>query len=183
LIPMNIKAHLNANDVVYLHHAHARRFTSPEVADALDMTGKIYAKTLVVMIDGDLLLVAVPANKRLDIEKLSRLTVERFPLVRWGPCHLWETFSTYGCGSTSRSCATRLSRSTPGPTPIRSKWVSKTSVASCVPGSRSSPRTTDPSGPPSCERTHPTRRAPKRILGLRRIVLLRDSSREDSLRT
>jgi Ala-tRNA(Pro) deacylase len=74
LIPMNIKAHLNANDVVYLHHAHARRFTSPEVADALDMTGKIYAKTLVVMIDGDLLLVAVPANKRLDIEKLSRLT-------------------------------------------------------------------------------------------------------------
>jgi Ala-tRNA(Pro) deacylase len=74
LIPTNIKAHLNANDVVYLHHAHARRFTSPEVADALDMTGKIYAKTLVVMIDGDLVLAAVPANKRLDVEKLARLT-------------------------------------------------------------------------------------------------------------
>ncbi|HXV64049.1 MAG TPA: YbaK/EbsC family protein [Vicinamibacteria bacterium] len=73
-IPRNIKRHLDANDVIYRHLSHPQVFTSAKTAEALDMTGRAYAKTVVVVVDGGLIMAAVPANQRVDVEKLAQMT-------------------------------------------------------------------------------------------------------------
>lgn len=72
-IPAFIKKHLEANNVVYRHHSHAQEFTSPREAEAADETGKTYVKPVLLVADGELLMAAIPANERVDVEKLAQM--------------------------------------------------------------------------------------------------------------
>lgn len=72
-IPALIKKHLDANNVVYRHYTHPQEFTSPKVAERLEMPGRDYAKAVIVVADGELVMAAVPANRRLDVEKLAQM--------------------------------------------------------------------------------------------------------------
>lgn len=72
-IPKEIKRFLDSKEVEYRHFTHAQAFTAPQTAEAQHVSGKELAKTVVVVADDRLVLAVIPANDRLDVEKLSHL--------------------------------------------------------------------------------------------------------------
>lgn len=72
-IPNQIKKFLDAHDIRYRHFTHPQAFTASETAEAQHVSGRDLAKAVVVMADDRLMLAVVPANDRLDVEKLSHL--------------------------------------------------------------------------------------------------------------
>lgn len=72
-IPKKITKFLDSKDVKYRHFTHPQAFTASETAQAQHVSGRELAKSVVVMADGRLMLAVIPANDRLDIEKLSHL--------------------------------------------------------------------------------------------------------------
>lgn len=72
-IPREIKVFLDSHHVDYEHLTHAQVFTTPEVAETQHVSGKEVAKTVMVMADHQLVMAVVPANPRLDVEKLGQL--------------------------------------------------------------------------------------------------------------
>ena len=72
-IPMEIKKFLDSRDVPYRHFTHPQAFTASETAQAQHVSGRELAKSVVVKVDDRLILAVIPANDRLDVEKLSHL--------------------------------------------------------------------------------------------------------------
>lgn len=72
-IPKDIKKFLDSQGVSYRHFTHPQAFTASETAEAQHVSGRELAKSVVVMADDRLLMAVIPANDRLDVEKLSHL--------------------------------------------------------------------------------------------------------------
>lgn len=72
-IPKEIKKFLDSHGVSFRHFTHPQAFTASETAEAQHVSGRELAKSVVVMADDRLMLAVIPANDRLDVEKLSHL--------------------------------------------------------------------------------------------------------------
>jgi Ala-tRNA(Pro) deacylase len=72
-IPQQIKDFLGSRGVSYREVAHSQEFTASRVAETQHVSGKELAKSVIVIADDRLVMAVVPANERLDIEKLGQL--------------------------------------------------------------------------------------------------------------
>ncbi len=68
-----LKAFLDGRGVKYVTLLHSAAFTAAEVAASTHVTGRDFAKTLVVNIDGDLAMVVLPATRRLVLSDLREM--------------------------------------------------------------------------------------------------------------
>jgi Ala-tRNA(Pro) deacylase len=80
-IPSRLVEFLNQNKVRYeiLHHPEA--FTAQELAAIEHVKGRYHAKVVMVKADGEQLMVVLPADYRVDLEKLEKLTGKRTVLA------------------------------------------------------------------------------------------------------
>lgn len=70
-MPINkIKEYLDKEQVKYVSLAHSPAFTSQEIAASAHISGKVLAKTVMVKVDGVLVMVVVPANAHVNFAKL-----------------------------------------------------------------------------------------------------------------
>lgn len=69
-----LKEFLDSHKVKYVALTHSPAFTSQEIAAAAHVSGKQFAKTVVVKLDGHLGMVVVPANDQVNFSKLKSAT-------------------------------------------------------------------------------------------------------------
>ncbi len=72
-IPSHIIDFLDAKGVPYQRLTHGQEFTAPRVAESQHVSGKELAKSVLVVVDDSLVMAVIPANERLDLEKLAHL--------------------------------------------------------------------------------------------------------------
>ena len=65
-----LHAFLDDNQVKYLKIGHSPAYTAQEIAAAVHIPGKEMAKTVVVKIDGNMTMAVLPADQRINFEKL-----------------------------------------------------------------------------------------------------------------
>ena len=65
-----LKAFLNKQGVKYVGIQHSPAFTAPEVAASAHVSGRDFAKTVIVMIENELAMVVLPANRQLVLAEL-----------------------------------------------------------------------------------------------------------------
>ncbi len=65
---------MNSHDVTYKTISHPRAYTASQCAQAAHIKGNYFAKSIVVKLDGKFVLVAIPANMRLDLNLLEKET-------------------------------------------------------------------------------------------------------------
>ncbi len=65
-----LHAFLDDNQVKYLKIGHSPAYTAQEIAAAVHIPGKEMAKTVMVKIDGKMTLAVLPADQRINFEKL-----------------------------------------------------------------------------------------------------------------
>ena len=70
----NVKEFLKANGVSHIVIPHPLAFTATSVAGAAHIPGKEMAKTVVVNLDGRPVLAVLPADRKVDLERLRRAT-------------------------------------------------------------------------------------------------------------
>jgi Ala-tRNA(Pro) deacylase len=68
-----LKEYLDSHGIKYVSIRHSPAFTAPEVAASAHVSGRDFAKTLIVMIEEDLAMVVLPANRRLLLGELREL--------------------------------------------------------------------------------------------------------------
>jgi Ala-tRNA(Pro) deacylase len=82
-IPSQITDFLDGKGVPYRCLTHGQEFTAPRVAESQHVSGKELAKSVLVVVDDSLVMAVVPANERLDLEKLAHLVgASSFRLAR-----------------------------------------------------------------------------------------------------
>jgi Ala-tRNA(Pro) deacylase len=69
-----LKEYLNANGVAHAIIPHPLAFTATSVAGAAHIPGREMAKTVVVNLDGHLAMAVVPADRKVDLDRLRRAT-------------------------------------------------------------------------------------------------------------
>lgn len=69
MIAENVRKFLDENGVKYLTIAHSPAYTANDIAHVAHVSGKELAKTVIVDSDGKLVMVVLPASKRLSIAK------------------------------------------------------------------------------------------------------------------
>ncbi len=73
-IPVNICKFLDSQHITYQSFTHARSYTAQGTAQAQHLSGKRLAKVVIVVVDNRKLIMAVvPANCRVDLDRLGRL--------------------------------------------------------------------------------------------------------------
>lgn len=73
-IPSNICRFLDSHGVAYQLCSHSRSYTAQGTAQAQHLSGKQLAKVVIVVADNNrLVMTVVPANCRVDLEKIGRL--------------------------------------------------------------------------------------------------------------
>jgi Ala-tRNA(Pro) deacylase len=65
-----LREFLDAKRVKYVTIRHSRAYTSQEIAASAHIRGKDMAKSVVVVMDGQLALAVLPASERVDLERL-----------------------------------------------------------------------------------------------------------------
>ena len=70
----NVKEFLKANGVSHIVIPHPLAFTATSVAGAAHIPGKEMARTVVVNLDGRPALAVLPADRKVDLERLRRST-------------------------------------------------------------------------------------------------------------
>ena len=69
-IPANIQAFLDENQVEFRHRTHPPAFTARELAHVDHVPERRVAKTVVFLADGAFAMAVLPADERVDIERL-----------------------------------------------------------------------------------------------------------------
>lgn len=72
-IPRRLQEYLDANRVRYEVLGHREAFTAPEVAHALHVSGKMFAKVVIVKADDRFVMVVLPSNWQIDFERLRHV--------------------------------------------------------------------------------------------------------------
>ena len=65
-----LKAFLNHQGVKYVSIQHSTAFTAPEVAASAHVSGRDFAKTVIVMVEDQMAMVALPANRQIVLSEL-----------------------------------------------------------------------------------------------------------------
>ncbi|MGD8711166.1 MAG: YbaK/EbsC family protein [Ectothiorhodospiraceae bacterium] len=68
----SLKQYLNQHEIKYLIIQHSPAYTAQEIAESVHVPGRFFAKTVVVRIDGRLAVTAIPATRRVPLERLRR---------------------------------------------------------------------------------------------------------------
>jgi Ala-tRNA(Pro) deacylase len=77
-----LKQFLDQHGVKYVSIAHSPAFTAPEVAESAHIAGQDFAKTVIVKVDGEMTMVVLPANRKIDLADLREMLVsERVELA------------------------------------------------------------------------------------------------------
>ena len=66
-----LKAFLDENDVKYIVIRHSSAFTAQEIAAKSHISGKEFAKTVIVKVDGKMAMTVLPASYQVDFELLK----------------------------------------------------------------------------------------------------------------
>ncbi|MBA1148661.1 YbaK/EbsC family protein [Ectothiorhodospiraceae bacterium WFHF3C12] len=69
-----IRAFLDENDVRYVIVQHSPAYTAPEIAESVHVSGRAFAKSVMVRLDGHLAVVVVPATQQVDLDALAAAT-------------------------------------------------------------------------------------------------------------
>ena len=72
-IPDHIQEFLDSRGVSYRHLEHTQAFTASRTAEAQDVSGKELAKSVMIIAEERPVMAVIPANGRLDVEKLGHL--------------------------------------------------------------------------------------------------------------
>lgn len=73
-MPANkLRAFLDSRGVKYVSIRHSPAFTAPEVAASAHVKGRDFAKTVIVMIEGAMAMVVLPASRRIVIHDLREM--------------------------------------------------------------------------------------------------------------
>jgi Ala-tRNA(Pro) deacylase len=91
-----LESSLNENQIPYSHHVHPLAFTAQEVAHAERVSGRMIAKTVVVLADGAFAMAVLPADSLVDLQELRhalgathlRLATERELADLFADCEL-----------------------------------------------------------------------------------------------
>ncbi|MEA1881339.1 MAG: YbaK/EbsC family protein [Candidatus Marinimicrobia bacterium] len=70
----NIKDYLDTNHIHYTTISHSPAYTAQTIAATAHVSGKDFAKTVVVKLDGKLTMAVLPANYRIDFDRLKKVT-------------------------------------------------------------------------------------------------------------
>lgn len=68
-----LKEYLNREGVRYESMTHAVAYTAPEVAASAHIKGRDFAKTVMVKADDALVMIVVPANRKLALDELGEI--------------------------------------------------------------------------------------------------------------
>jgi len=66
-----LREFLDSNQVKYVTISHSVAYTAQEIAASAHIRGKELAKTVMVLLDGELTMAVLPASYQLDLEKLK----------------------------------------------------------------------------------------------------------------
>lgn len=66
-----LREFLDSNQVKYVTISHSVAYTAQEIAASAHIRGKELAKTVMVMLDGELAMAVLPASYQLDLDKLK----------------------------------------------------------------------------------------------------------------
>jgi len=69
-----LKEFLDSQNIKYVTISHSSAFTAQEVAASAHIPGKALAKTVMVKLDGKLVMAVLPASYRVDLELLKKAT-------------------------------------------------------------------------------------------------------------
>lgn len=68
-----LKAFLDGHGIKYVSIQHSAAYTAPEVAASAHVSGRDFAKTVIVKIEGDMAMVVLPASRRLVLTDLREM--------------------------------------------------------------------------------------------------------------
>jgi Ala-tRNA(Pro) deacylase len=68
-----LKAFLDKQGVRYVSIQHSTAFTAPEIAASAHVSGRDFAKTVIVMIESEMAMIVLPANRQLVLSELRDL--------------------------------------------------------------------------------------------------------------
>jgi len=68
-----LREYLEGEKVPYTVLPHEETYTAPELAEALHVSGKEFAKVVVVKVDNRFVMVVLPANWKVDLRKLREV--------------------------------------------------------------------------------------------------------------
>jgi Ala-tRNA(Pro) deacylase len=69
-----LKEFLNSNNVKYVSITHSSAFTAQEIAASAHIPGKELAKTVIVKLDGKMVMAVLPASSKVDFGMLKEAT-------------------------------------------------------------------------------------------------------------
>jgi Ala-tRNA(Pro) deacylase len=69
-----LKEYLDDHGVRYVTITHSRAYTAQEIAASAHIRGKEMAKTVIIKIDGKLVMAVLPASQKVDAKMLKELT-------------------------------------------------------------------------------------------------------------
>ena len=69
-----LKAFLDREKVRYVSIVHSMAYTAQEVAASAHVTGKEFAKTVIVELDGQMAMAVLPANRKIVLQDLREVT-------------------------------------------------------------------------------------------------------------
>ncbi len=81
-MPINkLKEYLDFNDVEYVTISHSRAYTAQTIAASAHIPGKELAKSVILKMDGKLVMAVLPASYRIDLNQMKKATgVEKLDL-------------------------------------------------------------------------------------------------------
>ena len=68
-----LRDYLDSHQVRYFIISHSPAYTAQEIAASAHVSGKVFAKTVMVLVDGRMAMVVLPASRQLDFELLRAL--------------------------------------------------------------------------------------------------------------
>lgn len=74
MLSPSLRKYMDNHDVAYKTISHPRAYTASQCAQAAHIKGDSFAKAVVVKLDGRFILVAIPANIRLNLALLKKET-------------------------------------------------------------------------------------------------------------
>lgn len=73
MIARKLKTFLDERNIKYYAISHSPAYTTPEVAEAAHISGRIVAKTVMVIVDGAMAMAVLPSNHRVVLDDLCTL--------------------------------------------------------------------------------------------------------------
>lgn len=68
-----VKAYLDSRGIKYVSIQHSPAFTAPEIAQSAHVSGRDFAKTVIVMLEDEMAMVVLPASRRLLLSDLREM--------------------------------------------------------------------------------------------------------------